>query len=1033
MLYPHHEDPELTRELFQNPTAEYRGTPFWAWNCALDEKELRRQIGVLNQMGMGGFHMHCRTGMATEYLSEEFMDLIRACVDEAESRHMLAWLYDEDRWPSGAAGGLVTKDRRYSARYLLFTPTPYGSGGDVGQENISASVGARMENGTLLGRYEICLKDGCLANYRRLTEDEAAEGDVWYAYLEVSGPSPWYNNQTYLNTIDPAAVRRFVEVTHEAYKRAVGDRFGNTIPAIFTDEPQFSHKQSLDFADDRRDVTLPFTDDFPDTFRQTYGADILDSLPELFWDLPDNRPSLARYRYHDHLAERFAAAFADTVGGWCRDNGIMLTGHMMEEPTLESQTKALGEAMRSYRSFQLPGIDMLCDWREFTTAKQAQSAAHQYGRPGVMSELYGVTNWDFDFRGHKLAGDWQAALGVTVRVPHLAWVSMGGGAKRDYPASINYQSPWYTEYRYVEDYFGRINTALTRGEALVRVGVVHPVESYWLHWGPREQTAEARAALDDQFQNLCSWLLTGLLDFDYIAESLLPDQCRKGGAPLAVGEMKYDTILVPGCETIRSTTLERLEAFRAAGGRLIFVGGVPGLVDAQPSERAKILAEQSERVPMEQFALLKALEPERFIEVRKGSGERSDDLLHQLRADGDARWLFLCHAFNPRNKDVVRPEQLHIRLRGCWRGELWDCMTGEVHPLSMNAKDGWTRLERTFHAHDSLLIRLTPCTGTEPQAETAPAGTEKRWRQVRMPQPMAIHLAEPNVLVLDQAQYALDGEKWQPAEELLRIDNIARNRLNRPQRMGHFAQPWVTKDDDPEWGSHTLALRFFLDLRADIAGAHLALEESGHAVVALDGDVLPTQPDGWYVDRAIHTIPLPPLAKGMHALTVSYDYGRPLNIENLFLLGAFGVTVTGATAHITPLPRRIAYGDITRQSLPFYGGNLTYEVPVQAGENGLKLKIPQYRGAVVDVSLDGDFVGKICYAPYELEIPCAPGEHRLQITVYGNRVNTFNALHNCNDAETWYGPDSWRSTGDEWSYEYRLKPCGLLIAPMLYV
>ena len=40
----------------------------------------------------------------------------------------------------------------------------------------------------------------------------------------------------------------------------------------------------------------------------------------------------------------------------------MLTGHMMEEPTLRlSQTAALGETMRSYRSFQLPGIDMLCD------------------------------------------------------------------------------------------------------------------------------------------------------------------------------------------------------------------------------------------------------------------------------------------------------------------------------------------------------------------------------------------------------------------------------------------------------------------------------------------------------------------------------------------------------------------------------------------------------------------------------------------------------------------------------------------------
>lgn len=123
---------------------------------------------------------------------------------------------------------------------------------------------------------------------------------------------------------------------------------------------------------------------------------------------------------------------------------------MMEEPTLRSQTAALGEAMRSYRSFDLPGIDMLCAYFEYTTAKQAQSAVHQYGYEGMLSELYGVTGWDFDFRSHKLHGDWQAALGVTVRVHHLSWVSMAGEAKRDYPASINYQSPWFREYPLIE-------------------------------------------------------------------------------------------------------------------------------------------------------------------------------------------------------------------------------------------------------------------------------------------------------------------------------------------------------------------------------------------------------------------------------------------------------------------------------------------------------------------------------------------------------------------------------------------------------
>lgn len=174
------------------------------------------------------------------------------------------------------------------------------------------------------------------------------------------------------------------------------------MPSIFTDEPQFPRKTTLGFAGEKKDVVLPWTDDLPETYAASYGEDLMARLPELIWEKPDGEVSRARYRYHDHIAERFASAFADTCGAWCRENGILLTGHMMEEPTLHSQTAALGEAMRSYRSFGLPGIDMLCDYREYTTAKQAQSASRQFGCPGVLSELYGVTNWDFDFRGHKL-------------------------------------------------------------------------------------------------------------------------------------------------------------------------------------------------------------------------------------------------------------------------------------------------------------------------------------------------------------------------------------------------------------------------------------------------------------------------------------------------------------------------------------------------------------------------------------------------------------------------------------------------------
>ena len=127
MLYKKNDAEKLNLDLFKNPTSEYRATPFWAWNCELEQKELEWQLEVFKKMGFGGAHMHVRTGMATPYLSDEHMELIKACVGKAKKEDMLAWLYDEDRWPSGPAGGIVTKDRQYRARYLLFTPHPYGS------------------------------------------------------------------------------------------------------------------------------------------------------------------------------------------------------------------------------------------------------------------------------------------------------------------------------------------------------------------------------------------------------------------------------------------------------------------------------------------------------------------------------------------------------------------------------------------------------------------------------------------------------------------------------------------------------------------------------------------------------------------------------------------------------------------------------------------------------------------------------------------------------------------------------------------
>ena len=111
----------MDREQFKNPGAGYRGAPFWAWNGDLRKEELERQIDVFEQMGFGGFFMHARAGLITKYLSDEFMQSVRDCCLKAGQKGMKAWLYDEDRYPSGPAGGLVTRNPAYTRRFIRFS------------------------------------------------------------------------------------------------------------------------------------------------------------------------------------------------------------------------------------------------------------------------------------------------------------------------------------------------------------------------------------------------------------------------------------------------------------------------------------------------------------------------------------------------------------------------------------------------------------------------------------------------------------------------------------------------------------------------------------------------------------------------------------------------------------------------------------------------------------------------------------------------------------------------------------------------
>lgn len=428
--------------------------------------------------------------------------------------------------------------------------------------------------------------------------------------------------------------------------------------------------------------------------------------------------------------------------------------------------------------------------------------------------------------------------------------------------------------------------------------------------------------------------------------------------------------------------------------------------------------------------LLDALEDFRQVDVRGENGGRTNGLLHQMRLDGEDRWLFICQAYNPKNKFVTKPERCEIRLRGRWTAEKWDALTGEITSIEQKIVGDTTYIYNTFDAHDSLLLKLSAAKADAPAlpaAAKAPALCE-----VRADNPVRVKLDEPNVLVLDMARYSLDGEAWHEKEEILRADNEVRSRLGWKLRSAHFAQPWVTAGVDFGDAKHTLAFSFEITSRVDVKGAQLALEDSEFASICFDGQEVPVTVNGWYVDKCLDTVALPDFAAGTHELVVTYDYKREVNPEWMYLLGDFGVEVRGSHCELTAPVTSLYYGDWRMQGLPFYGGALTYVIPCECGENGLTVEADQYEGALVNVSLDGEAKGRIVYAPYRLHIDAAPGCHTLEMTLFASRVNSFGALHNCDDALRWYGPGAWETKDREFSYEYRLRPIGLLTAPRLF-
>lgn len=622
---------EDREQLFENPAGEYRGRPFWAWNGKLTEEELLRQIDIFGQMGFSGFFMHSRTGLETEYLGEEWFRLINRCADYAAEKGMEAWLYDEDRWPSGSAGGMVTKTEEYRASFLEMR--------EYTAQEWAEYPGTEKD----VASFAIVFEEGDMRKVRPLKRKELPEkGETAVVFGIIRAEcSDNYNEFTYVDTMSRPAVEQYIRLTHERYARECGARLGESIPGIFTDEP---HRGPLfSVFSGGKETAVPYTPALFAEFKKRFGYDLKERLPELFFRYTGEELSAASRDYIELCQELFLENFAQPIQNWCHENKLLFTGHVLHEDSLTAQTVMQGSLMRFYEYMDYPGVDVLTEKNDsWWIVKQISSVARQLDKKWVLSELYGCTGWQMDLEDYKQVGDWQALFGINLRCPHLSWYTMKGEAKRDYPASIFFQSAWYPEYRNLEDYFSRINVLMADADPVCGVLVINPIESVWARsrsgaFRGLESVREGINRLEERYRDTFRILTDNHIDFDYGEEDILARHGSVRDGLLCVGKCAYHTVLVAGMETMRTTTWELLEEYRKQGGRLVFAGEAPGYVDVQPSEKVWELARRAQQIPFEKEKIVSSCSAQQI----KLTGKNASGVAVQMRKTGQETLIFL--------------------------------------------------------------------------------------------------------------------------------------------------------------------------------------------------------------------------------------------------------------------------------------------------------------------------------------------------------------------------------------------------------
>lgn len=937
-------------KMFRDPPAPYRAKPFWALNGKLEKRHLKFQIERMKEMGFGGAFLHARTGLVTEYMSEEWLDLICYAAKLLHENGMEAYLYDEDRWPSGTCGGLVTENPAFRAKAMLYESA----------DNPSSVPGEQ-----LLGMFALTFEQGEMRAFRPVSspaERRPCEIVLRFFY-RLMAADDFYNGNSYTDTMDRAATDRFLELTHEKYARALGGMLGKEILGVFTDEPHrgpflngFSKKEK----DGAREI--PYTPRLFEEFYRRRGYRLEERLPVL-WFGSGEEFCKETYDLIETEQELFLENFVKPCREWCAAHKLVFTGHFLHEDNLASQTTMVGSVMRCYEFMDHPGMDNLTENNYvYTVPRLVASAARQLGKPFVLDELYAATGWKMRLSDYKKTGDWQSALGVTLRCPHLSWYTMKGEAKRDYPASILHQNAWSRDYALVETYFARLHYLMKAGEQTADTVIVNPVESTW------GLTAEGvyrdcftavnprYRKIEESYAALCKELVFSGCEADYLDEGIFAEHGRVEKDRLICGVVSYTNVIL--CENLelRSSTLSALKAFLRGGGRMLIIGDLPRYLDGVPHDFTADFA-SAERCGSLKDAVpwVKATEKLRI--------ESSVPLIAARRKTEDGWLVFLL------NPPECGAAQAQVRISSALACAGLDLRTGEREPIPFRREGGDLILERKFPEDGELMLELS-------DRPAPPAPPPATYESVPLPRIFRYALDEPNCLVLDRAVCRTDGE-FCGEGYVLDLDAAVRKKFGLPQKGNGMIQPWFRRRmSGPGKKLCRLCLIFCFYTEKPPLAARL-MTEFPDAEITLNGIPASGKTCGTDLDNCFRLADLPDaFRKGENRLEISFDYTEETDVESVYLCGEFGVSPQNV---LTALPETLSEGDWNGQGLPYYSGTVTLLAPLPAGR--YRAEIDGLGCALMKVNGES-----LAFSPYAAEFR-SEGELRLSFVM--TRRNLF--------------------------------------------